>query len=288
MIRRFLLPATLAVAALAAFPVLSAAQSQRTVPPPSPAPQVVVRPPVIPLAFESWSPLNRLPVELRSPGQMTEPDRELEAGSKSSIAGRADFNGLEFNQGSWSYRQVVCPAFPNHLFLRFTRNQGAGDVSIFTASIPRNGEGRVRIIPILRRSYSLFSPAPVNPLTIAAFNRIRQEEHAPQPPAWVAMGLCYAALAGANPQIARPDQPDTQPDAYLVSATLMNVAANGAATLRFTDVSARPQPMEWLLTFDPGGKLIKVTRTPAQTVAVRKVPAAGVEQIRTVPSGAKP
>ena len=47
---------------------------------------------------------------------------------------------------------------------------------MFSASIPRGGEGRVRIIPIVRKGYSLFSPARIGALTIASFNRIHSEE----------------------------------------------------------------------------------------------------------------
>src|ERR1035438_2630495 len=128
-----------------------------------------------PLPFPSGSetPGPVAPVEYRSAGEMTREDLDLEADAESSIAEHAGRIGLEFNHGAWSYRQLVCPALPNRLFLRFLRNGGAGDVSVFTASIPRNGDGRVRIIPIRLRGYSLFSPAPINALTISAFNRIQ-------------------------------------------------------------------------------------------------------------------
>jgi len=63
---------------------------------------------------------------------MTQQDRGLEADAESSISERAGFAGLEFNQGRWNYRQVVCPALPNHLLLQFARNNGAGDVSVFS------------------------------------------------------------------------------------------------------------------------------------------------------------
>ncbi len=109
-------------------------------------------------------------------------------------------------QGTWNATQVVCPALPHHLFLRYTRNNGTGDVTVFTASIPRNGDGRVRIIPIQRRGYSLFSPAPINALTISAFNHIRAEEPDDQRAAnWLGNGLCYAALAGGHPRMPDPD-----------------------------------------------------------------------------------
>jgi hypothetical protein len=116
-------------------------------------------------------------IEFRSSDQMTQRDRDLEADAESSIRERAGFDGLEFNQGNWSYQQLICPALPNHMFLKFMRNNGAGDMSVFTVSIPRGGDGRVRIIPVLRRGYSLFSPAPINAMTISAFNHIRAEDH---------------------------------------------------------------------------------------------------------------
>ena len=147
-------------------------------------------------------------LEFRPYDQMTPQDRDLAADAESAIDERAGFVGLEFNQGKWSYQQICCSALPKHLFLQFTRNNGTGDVSVFSASIPRGGDGRVRIIPIVRRGYSLFSPAPINALTISAFNHIRAEEHVDTTPEWLATGMCYAALAGAHPQIGPPEETD--------------------------------------------------------------------------------
>src|SRR5271169_6342981 len=44
--------------------------------------------------------------------QMTRHDRDLEADAEASIQERAGFQSLEFNQGSWTYQQLVCPALP--------------------------------------------------------------------------------------------------------------------------------------------------------------------------------
>src|SRR5271165_4711318 len=68
-------------------------------------------------------------VAFRTADQMSALDRELAANPGSAIAELAKYAGLEFNQGKWSYEQVVCTALPEHLFLRFTRNNGTGDVS---------------------------------------------------------------------------------------------------------------------------------------------------------------
>src|ERR1700722_832309 len=138
----------------------------------------VVPPAVEPAPFATVS-IRQKPIysiELRAEEELEQKDRLLLADAESSIAEHAGFAGMEYDQSNWSHRQIVCPNFPNHLFLQYMRNNGSGDVTVFSASIPRKGEGRVRIVPILKRSYSLFSPAPINALTISAFNHIRAEE----------------------------------------------------------------------------------------------------------------
>ena len=216
-------------------------------------------------------------IEFLAPDRMVQRDRDREADAESAISEHAGFAGLEFNQGRWSYTQIVCPALPNHLFLRFTRNDGAGDVSLFSASIPR-GEGHVRIIPIQRRGYSLFSPAPINALTIAAFNRIRAEEHADQAPEWLATGLCYAALAGAYPQAAPRSEDAAGSEFPAAMSAVLQIPNAGGAIIRFTDVAAAPRPMEWTMTFDGKGKLLKATHLSASMVTEKEVHPAPVDE----------
>jgi len=203
--------------------------------------------------------------------QMTEKDRNLVADAESSISERARFVGLEFNGGKWSYEQVVCPALPNHILLRFTRKAGTGYASIFSASIPRNGEGRVRIIPIRLRGYSLFSPAPVNALTISAFNHIRAEEHAEEPANWLGTGLCYAALAGGHPKAALMANAPDATESGLAAPATVETTNQGKAIISFVDVSAHPKPMEWTMFFDSKGKLLKATHVPAQLATAKTI-----------------
>jgi hypothetical protein len=201
-------------------------------------------------------------LEFRAYDQMSPQDRDLAADAESAIEERAGFAGLEFNQGKWSYQQIVCPALPKHLFLQFTRNNGKGDVSVFSASIPRSGDGRVRIIPILRRGYSLFSPAPINALTISAFNHIRAEEHVDTTPEWLATGMCYAALAGAHPQIGPPEVTDIHKLPAAPTGREV-IPMHGGAVIRFTDVAALPRPMQWTMTFNGKGRLLRATHSAA-------------------------
>jgi hypothetical protein len=243
----------------------------------------------IPFAVDSGSMDFARSIRVVPAAEMSRHDRDLAADAESSIQERAGYENLGFNEGGWNYSQLVCPALPNHLFLRFTRNDGARDMSMFSAAIPRSGEGRLRIIPIVRKGYSLFSPAPIGALTIAAFNRIRVEENSNAPADWVGTGLCYAALAGANPlagQVqsgsgASGDMPITFPP------TLM-VTNQGVAIIRFADLSATPRPMEWDMIFDRKGKLVKATHSPAylnrysahpiRTLDVSEVNASGKQQ----------
>jgi hypothetical protein len=217
-------------------------------------------------------------IEFLSQDRMAQRDRDRSADAEAMIGERAGFAGLEFNEGKWSYRQIVCPALPNHLFLQFTRNDGAGDVSLFSASIPRGGEGHVRIIPIQRRGYSLFSPAPINALTIAAFNRIRAEERSDQAPDWLGTGLCYAALAGAHPQAAPRTENAEGTEFPAAMSAVLQIPNDGGAIIRFTDVAAAPRPMEWTMTFDGKGKLLKATHLPASLVTEMEIHPEAVDE----------
>jgi hypothetical protein len=202
---------------------------------------------------------------------MTQGDRDLAAGAESSISEHAGFAGIEFNQGNWGYEQVVCPALPNHVFLRYVRKNGTGDESVFSASIPRDSKGRVRIIPILLRSYSLFSPAPVNVMTISAFNHIRAEEHFDSAPEWIGTGLCYAALAGARPRVAMSAEDPASLKVPVAAPARLKITDRGNIVLSFSDASTSPRAMEWTMIFNRKGELLKATHKAADLIPVKVI-----------------
>jgi hypothetical protein len=210
-------------------------------------------------------------IEFRPADQMTSRDRLLAANAESSIAEHAGMNGFNFEQGTWSYQQIVCPALPDHLFLQYTQNRGVGDMTVFSVSIPRLGDGRVRVIPILKRGYSLFSPAPINALTISAFNHIRSEERRQRSSNWLGNGLCYAALAGAHPEIASVDEQPALGKPVPAVTALLETSAKGGQIIRFADAAAKPKPMEWSMTFNAQGRLIKATHAPVALINARQV-----------------
>ena len=213
-------------------------------------------------------------------------DRLLVANAESTIVELARSAGLEYSESGWNYRKIACPSFTNHLFLQFSRDNGRSDLSVFSASIPRSGMGKVRIVPILKRSYSLFSPAPINAMTISAFNHIRAEEGQAANGDWLGNALCYAALAGAQPKILPLDSwPTPQKPIPSLTAT-MDVQFNtkGREVITFDDMAARPHPMEWSMTFTRDGKLIKATHKPAGMLHAQPIPQkSGVVKSRQVP-----
>lgn len=237
--------------------------------PAKPVPQVRT-----PTPFSNNAPASAIAhfIQYRSQEQMSAEDRDLAAKALPAIRDAAALQGIEFDNEKWSYRQLDCQALPGHLFLLFTGDSGAGGASLFSAAIPRGGKGRVRVIPVERRGFALFSPAPVNALAMAAFNRMRVEEPASQPPDWLATGLCYAALTEPLLKVSATQDPSTRSNSALSFPPLLEVGADGGSTVRFVNVAEPRQPMQWVLTFDARGQLVKVLHFPTPVYATTIVP----------------
>jgi hypothetical protein len=233
---------------------------------------------LIPFSLDPKQPANAKLIEFHAESEMTQPDRDLAASAQASIRTDAALAGIEFGEGKWTYEQLVCQALPGHLFLLYRGDNGAGDVTIFSAAISRAGNGHVRIIPVQRRGFSLFSPAPVNPLTIAAFNRIRMSEPANPDADWLAVALCYAALTGAHPQTSPIAEKSPAPGLALSFPPTLEVGVDGESTVRFADGSGQRQPTEWELTFNGKGQLLKVINSVVPAYPVKLVPQLPAEQ----------
>ena len=234
-----------------------------------------------------------LQVEVRPANDMKQEDRDLVASSTAAIRKRAEFHDLGFDHGNWLQSQLDCPALPRHLFLRFTLDQGAGDVSMFAASIPREQGGRVQVIPISRRGYSPISPAPVNKATIGAFNEIRAEEHVGEKADWAALTMCFAALSSA-----RWDEPKSALTLKLAGPDTLQLGERGEVIVAMELDS--PAPGRWVVTFDRKGELEKTEYTqfgpenwhllpPTQTeIRGKPLPTGAIDAGKPLPSGPVP
>jgi hypothetical protein len=202
-------------------------------------------------------------IEFRSAAQMTQADIDLASSRQAAIREKASLAGFDVNEGRWDREQIECPAFPNHELLRYAQNGGPGGESVFTASISRTSHEQVRVVPILRRGYSLYSPAPMNALTITVFNHIREEEHAPATADWLEIGMCYAALAGAHARVPLAGVDTGSEIMPFEAPAILQIPAEGGAVIRFLDASTVPIPMVWTMTFDGAGKVVSADHHPA-------------------------
>lgn len=241
---------------------------------------------LIPFSVDPKQSPNAKLIEFLAESEMTQPDRDLAASAQASIREDSAIAGIEFGEGKWTYEQLVCQALPGHLFLLYKGDNGTGDVTIFSAAISRVGNGHVRVIPVQRRGFSLFSPAPVNPLTIAAFNRIRMTEPANPDADWLAVALCYAALTGDHPQTSPTQDKSPALGLTLSFPPTLEVGVDGESTVRFVDGSGPRQPMEWALTFNGKGQLLKVIDSAVPAYPVKLVPQLPAQPTSVAGSGA--
>lgn len=243
---------------------LRAAGAQQTQP---------VPPPVTPRPFAPERPASAPApeVELLAPGRMSPEARQLAAEEHAAIAARAALEGFDLERGRWSLEQIACPAFPGHLLLLFTGSRDGRGAWVFSASIPRRGGGRLRILPIQRGGLSLYPAAGANQRSISVFNHMREEEGAERSPDWLGSALCYAALAGARPRVAAEPEPGDGRRVPALTAVLEN-GLDGRQSIRLVD-AAPARPVEWRMIFGPDGRLERASRLPAQEIATRPVPA---------------
>ena len=208
-------------------------------------------------------------VELRAPEAIDAQDREVIQSAWPVLAQKSSVLGFDLKQGQWSYRQIVCPVLSRHIALLFS-NQDEKNPRRFSVVVPLSSSENVRVLPILRRGYSAFTPAPVSSATIAAFNAIRAHEPSRGQADWLATALCYAALAGAPIQNPRPDGSGDGLAAAM--APILDLGQRGTATVNLVQAGATRQPERWSLSFDPSGRLVNVKLTPMLRSRVTAVP----------------
>lgn len=203
---------------------------------------------------------------------MSTQDRQAVRDHWSLIERQAELRGFDLERGNWSDQQIACPVLPSQILLLFSRDNGARDVSEFSAVVPRGGTASVRVLPILRRGYSLFTPVAVNPLAIAYFNGVRANEHLDRKVDWLATSLCYAALTGAHIQLPPVQNGAANQTFSPATNALLQVEENGAAMIRFLDIEDPQQMKSWNSAFDKDGKLMNVSITPVSGLKTTPIP----------------
>jgi len=180
------------------------------------------------------------------------------------IASAAKIYGYNLGAGNWTLDQVPCVAMPKVSLLHYREAFPDGTESRFTAVVPLEGEGRVRIVPVLYRNATPFLPAPVNPRNYALFNQLVQGSAAKG--TWLDLSACYAALTGADSGV--------RSELGIAGAPRPTVHTDpGGKTHRVTFATHQSQSgyKVWNVSFDRFGRVTNAA-TEDETVYAGKVP----------------
>jgi hypothetical protein len=228
-------------------------------------------------------------LEFRAPEAMTAEDRSLAEGAQTEIARRAGLQGFRLREDAgWGYEQAVCPAFPDHIILEYSRLEGddrPGDATLFSAVVPRGGEDHVRVIPVRRRGYSLWTPSSQNSLTMHDFNHMVKQSGLPSD--WWITTLCYTALAGGHVRGSLVPRTPEEEHYPLPTSPMITVSKKGGAEIRFVDAGPATRRGEWVLEFAQNGELKKVRRVKSSEL--REYPTKeSVVDLGAAPGAGKP
>lgn len=194
--------------------------------------------------------------------QLGASDRALLQSSLPRIVTLAQEQGFDFQgqQGGapsgWIARQADCSALPGHLLFSYERAAGTHSEASFTVAIPRTGNGRIHLVPVERRGFTLYTPSRRNRITIAIFNDLLKDDARAVRSDWLGLGLCYAALAGDQVQAVTTHQPSSPPSTGIPQPTYTtaSLSLSWKQPPAITFVGLPPggsTPRQWTLIFTP-------------------------------------
>lgn len=184
-----------------------------------------------------------------------------------------DFQGQEQDGASsgWVARQAVCSALPDHMIVSYVRAAGTHSEASFTVAIPRTGNGRIHLVPVERKGFTLYTPSRRNRLTIVIFNDLLKDDARAVRSDWLGLGVCYAALAGDRVQAVTTLRPSSPPGIPQPTYTTASLSLSWKQPPAITFVGLPPggsTPRQWTLIFTPAGSLHKVLISHAHPLAI--------------------
>lgn len=212
--------------------------------------------------------------------EMTEADAALLARREADVSRAAAFYGFDISDSnSWSYRQVVCRALPEHLILAFTNETSPKGPSRFVAVVPHDA-GDVELVTDVSHGLLPYRPAWKSGNAYSVFNRMveadRGERALRSNSHWLNLAMCYVALAGGTvPQVANPLDDVAASEALVKrdgSTPIIRIGDHGAADVAFSDVQQPKRTANWSLSFDREGRLKKADLSEDKPIRVRDVP----------------
>ncbi len=201
------------------------------------------------------------------PTQMSNADYEVVSDLSAELSKQAALANFDISSPAWHYQQIVCPAFPDYVFLAFTHGADDSGSSRFAALLPRN-DAQVRIVSTYAHGLLPFEASWNRPGTFEVFNGMLRQERGTAPlshaPNWLLIAVCYAELSGYPVQVLNV-LPNPAPTLDLLrlgaNRPQMVIGADQSADVTFSDVSRSTITTNWTLHFDRHGQITSASRS---------------------------
>jgi hypothetical protein len=201
------------------------------------------------------------------PAQMNAGDYEVVSNLSAELSKEAALANFDISSPAWHYQQIMCPAFPDYVFLSFGHGADASGSSHFAAMLPRNSS-QVRIVSTYAHGLLPFEASWNRPGTFEVFNGMLRQERGMAPlsdaPNWLMIAVCYAELSGYPVQVlSYTPRPEPTLDLLRLNANQpqMLIGPDQSADVTFSDVSRPAITTNWTLHFDRHGQITSASRS---------------------------
>jgi hypothetical protein len=204
------------------------------------------------------------------PTQMSNADYDVVSNLSAELSKQAALANFDISSPAWHYQQIVCPAFPDYVFLSFTHGPDDSGSSRFAALLPRN-DAQVRIVSTYAHGLLPFEASWNRPGTFEVFNGMLRQERGTAPlshaPNWLLIAMCYAELSGYPVQVLNfIPRPEPTLDMLRLDANQpqMVIGSDQSVDVTFSDVSRPTLTTNWTLHFDRHGQITSTSRSPVR------------------------
>jgi hypothetical protein len=208
-----------------------------------------------------------LSLEHLDQAQMSSADYQVVSNLTAELSQQAALANFDISSPAWHFQQILCPAFPDYVFLSFSHGADDSGSSRFGALLPRN-DSRVRILSTYAHGLLPFEASWNRPGTFEVFNAMLRRERGKTPlsyaPNWLMIAVCYAELSGYPVQVLTTiPRPDLTMDLLRLDANQpqMVIGADQSAQVTFSDVSRPTITTNWTLHFDRHGQITSASRS---------------------------
>jgi hypothetical protein len=201
------------------------------------------------------------------PNQMSQADYEVVSNLSAELSKQAALANFDISNPAWHYQQIVCPAFPDYVFLAFAHGPDESGSSRFVALLPRN-DAQVRIVSTYAHGLLPFETSWNRPGTFEVFNGMLRQERGTTPlsyaPNWLMIAVCYAEASGYPVQVLNVlPNPAPTLDMLRLGANRpqMVIGSDQSTDVTFSDVSRPTITTNWTIHFDRHGQLTSASRS---------------------------